>query len=165
MAHLWVFLGHNSPKYGPILLLFLKESKTLFQKIFENSNFDGNRTYPKFALFFRFSQIWGSFSRWRRPISKKLNTCQDKSTPSGYPKIGKSRSYLVAIFQEKYDYFLSYFGRFLVKKRAWSNFKGQESKVNLAVAGVTTLGSRICKGFGPTICRSWAFHSEMSFFF
>ena len=45
-----------------------------------------------------------------------LNTPKDKTTPSGYPKIAKLRPYLVSIFQQKYDYFLFYFVRFLVKK-------------------------------------------------
>ena len=63
------------------------------------------------------------------PKSKKLNILQDKTTPSGYPKIAKSRPYLAPIFHEKYDYFLSYFGPFLVKKRAWSHFKVSESNL------------------------------------
>ena len=59
MTHFWRLLSPNSPKYDPILLEFapelvFKESKTLFEKFFKNSNFDGKRTYPKFALFFSF---------------------------------------------------------------------------------------------------------------
>ena len=60
--------------------------------------------------------------------------------PLGYPKIAKSRPYLVPIFQERYDYFLSYFGRFLLKKGAWSHFKGSESKSHLAYAGAMIPG-------------------------
>ena len=93
-------------------------------RIFENSNFYRNRTFPKFALFFSFWPTLRPFSSWRRPKSNKLNIHQDETTPSGYPKIAKSRPYVVPIFQEKYDYFLSYFGCFLVKKGAWSHFKG-----------------------------------------
>ena len=110
MAHFWAFLGPNSPKYGPILPKFAPQlvfmgSKTVFEEFFEYSNFYRNRTYPKFALFSVFVQLWGCFSSWRRPKSKKLNGCRDETTPSGYPEITKSRPYLVPIFQEKYDYF------------------------------------------------------------
>ena len=134
MDRFWAFLGPNSPKYGLILLKFapqlvLMGSKTVFEEFFENWNFYRNRTYPKFALFSVFVQLWGCFSPWRRPKSKKLNILQDKTTPSGYPKIAKSRPYLAPIFHEKYDYFLSYFGPFLVKKRAWSHFKVSESNL------------------------------------
>ena len=59
MTDFWAFLGPNSPKCGPTLLkfepqLFLMESNTLIQELFKNSNFYRNRTFPKFALFFRF---------------------------------------------------------------------------------------------------------------
>ena len=69
-----------------------------------------------------------------------LNIAKVKTMPLGYPKITKSRPYLVPIFQEKYDYFLSYFGRFLLKKGAWSHFKGSESKSHLAYAGAMIPG-------------------------
>ena len=143
MAHFWAFLGPNSPKYGPILLKFAPQlvfmgSKTVF---FENSNFYRNRTYPKFALFSVFVQLWGCFSPWRRPKSKKLNVLQDQTTPSGYPKITKSRPYLVPIFQEKYDYFCPILVVFWWKKgRAWSHFKGSESKFDLPYCSITIVG-------------------------
>ena len=35
---------------------------------------------------------------------------------SGYPNITKSSPYLAPNFQENYDYFLSYFGYFLLKR-------------------------------------------------
>ena len=35
------------------------------------------------------------------------------------------------------DYFLSYSGHFLVKKRAWSHFKEPESKSKVDYAGAT----------------------------
>ena len=88
-------------------------------------------------FFFVFVQLWGHFSPWRRPKSKKVNVSQGKTTPSRYPNITKSRLYLVPIFQEKYDYFLSHFGCFLVKKGAWSHFKGSESKSHRAYTGAT----------------------------
>ena len=69
-----------------------------------------------------------------------LSTPKDKTTPSGYPKIAKLRPYLVLIFQEKYDYFLSYFVRFLVKKGAWSHFKDSKSKSHLVFTGATIPG-------------------------
>ena len=71
---------------------------------------------------------------------KKLNILKDKTMPLGYPKITKSRPDLVPIFQEKDDYFLSYFGHFLVKKGAWSHFKALESKSHLPYCSLTTLG-------------------------
>ena len=66
---------------------------------------------------------------------KETKCDKDKTIPLGFPKIEKSRPYLVPNFQEKYDYFLSYFGRFLVKKEAWSHFKDSESKSHLAYTG------------------------------
>ena len=69
--------------------------------------------------------------------------------PWGYPKITKSRPYLIPIFQEKYDYFLYYFGHFLVKKGAWSHFKGLESKSHLPYCSVTTLGHISVQRVGP----------------
>ena len=117
------------------------------KNFFENSNFYRNRTFRKFALFLVFVQLWGRFSPWRRPKSKKLTAGNDKTTPSGYPKIAKSRPYLVPIFQEKYDYFLSYFGCFLVKKGAWSHFKGSESKFDLPYCSLTILGHVPVKNF------------------
>ena len=59
MAHFGGFLGRNSPKCGSILLkfapqLFLMEIKTLLQEFLKNANFSRNRTFPKFARFFRF---------------------------------------------------------------------------------------------------------------
>ena len=41
---------------------------------------------------------------------------ENRYTTSGYPNITKSRPYLFPIFQENYDYFLSYFGYFLLKR-------------------------------------------------
>ena len=159
MEHPWnvpflSILGPNSPKYGPTLLKFapqllIKESKRLFQKIVENSNFYRNRTFPNFTFFLVFDQLWGQFSSWRRQKLKKLNTCKGKTTPWGYPKITKSRPYLIPIYQEKYDYFLYYFGHFLVKKGAWSHFKGLESKSHLPYCSVTTLGHISVQRVGP----------------
>ena len=110
-------LGRDSPKYGPILLKFapelvFKESKTRFENYFKNLKFYGK----KFALFSLFVQLWPHFSSWRRPKWKKLDIFADKTTPLVYPNMAKSRSYLDPIFQEKYDYFLSLFGCFLLKR-------------------------------------------------
>ena len=60
---------------------------------------------------------------------EKSKNFVEKTTPSGYPKFAKSRSYLVPIFQKKYDYFLSRFGRFLVKKWAWSHLQARNQNV------------------------------------
>ena len=67
---------------------------------------------------------------------KETKCDKDKTIPyQNFPKIEKSRPYLAPNFQEKYDYFLSYFGRFLVKKEAWSHFKDSKSKSHLAYTG------------------------------
>ena len=52
MTHFLAFLGPKSPKCGPVLLKFApqlltKESKTLFEEFFENSNFYRNRAIQK----------------------------------------------------------------------------------------------------------------------
>ena len=67
---------------------------------------------------------------------------------------------------------------FFAKKGVCSQVKSSESKSNLAHISSTTSGIyricricricrifRICTGFGPTICRCWAFRCQMSFFF
>ena len=71
---------------------------------------------------------------------EQTRNLEDKTMPLCYPKITKSRPYLVPTFQEKYDYFLSHFGGILVKKGAWSHFKGSESKSHLAYTGTTIPG-------------------------
>ena len=157
MAHFGGILGRNSPKCRRILLkfapqLFLMEIKTLLQEFFKNSNFSWNRTFPKFARFFRFIlTLRPFFSMKEAEIEKSKYLFRDKTTPSGYPNIAKSRLYLVPIFQEKYDYFLSHFDRFLVKKGAWSPFKGPESKSHLAYAGATIPGIQ-------NMQRVWSHH-------
>ena len=60
---------------------------------------------------------------------EKTKYVQDKTTSSGYPKIAKSRPYLVSIFQEKCDYFLSYFGPFLVKKGRGHSLKARNQNL------------------------------------
>ena len=145
MAHSGVFLGRNSPKCGPIRLkfapqLFLMEMKTLLEEFFKNSNFSRNRTFPKFARFFRFCPTLRPFFSMKEAEIEKTKYFQRQNYVSGYPNIAKSTLYLVPIFQEKYDYFLSHFGRFLVKKGAWSPFKGPKSKSHLAYTGATIPG-------------------------
>ena len=56
MVHFEGFLGHNSPKYGPILLKFLpevvlKETKLAFEESLKNFHFYRNGRYRKFARF------------------------------------------------------------------------------------------------------------------
>ena len=46
---------------------------------------------------------------------KKVNLYGENSYPSGYPNQTKSRSYLLAILTESYNYFLLYLGFFRVK--------------------------------------------------
>ena len=60
---------------------------------------------------------------------EKTKYVKEKTTSSGYPKIAKSRTYLVSIFQEKYDYFLSYFGRFFVKMGRGHTLKAQNQNL------------------------------------
>ena len=120
MARFWAFLGPNSPKYGLILLKFAPQlvfigSKTVFEEFCENSNFYQNRTYPKFALFSVFVQIGLSNNRKIKALS-----CPN--------------------FSRKIRLRLSYFGSFLVKKGAWSHFKGSESKFDLPYCSLTIVG-------------------------
>ena len=111
-----------------------------FKNFFENSNFYRKRTFPKFALFFSFCPTLRPFLSVKEAKIQKTKYFKNKTMPSSYPKIANSRPYLVPIFQEKYDYFLSYFGRFLVKKGAWSSFKGSQSKCHLSYCSLTILG-------------------------
>ena len=72
IEHFWAFLDPNSSKYGPALLKFvpqllLKESKRLFQKIFIKIE-----SFQSLHFLLVFVQLWGHFSPWRRPKSKKL---------------------------------------------------------------------------------------------
>ena len=52
------------------------------------------------------------------------------------------------------DYFLSYSGCFLVKKRAWSHFNGSESKSKLDYTGVTFPAVSNMQKVYPTISQS-----------
>ena len=66
--------------------------------------------------------------------------CQGQNYAIGLSKNRKIKALSCPNFQERYDYFLSYFGRFLLKKGAWSHFKGSESKSHLAYAGAMIPG-------------------------
>ena len=109
--------------------LLLKKSKTLLLEFFWNSIFYRKRTFPKFALFFSFCPTLRPFFSMKEAGIEKSKNFVEKTTPSGYPKFAKSRPYLVPIFQKKYDYFLSRFGRFLVKKWAWSHLQARNQNV------------------------------------
>ena len=54
---------------------------------------------------------------------------------------------VVPIFQEKYDYFLSYFSYFLLKK----GLKGQNQFLTYPILPTQFLTFRIYKGFAPII--------------
>ena len=118
--------------------------------------------------FFQFlSNFESVFSPWSRAKSKKLNIFRGKTMPSGYPKIAKWRPYLVPIFQEKYDYFLSHFGSFLVKKGAWSHFKGSESKSHLPYCSLILgqfWGMFQDKKFGSATSQFCGYRCQRSFF-
>ena len=145
MDRFWAFLGPNSPKYGLILLKFapqlvLMGSKTVFEEFFENWNFYRNRTYPKFALFSVFVQLWGCFSPWRRPKSKKTKCLEGPNYAIGLSNNRKIKALSCRNFSRKIRLLLSYFGSFLVKKGAWSHFKGSESKFDLPYCSLTIVG-------------------------
>ena len=118
----------------------LKESKTLFQEFFWKFKFLPKKDVPKVCTFFSFCLTLRPFLSVKEAKIQKNKYFKDKTMPSGYPKIVNSRPYLVPMFQEKYDYFLSYFGCFLVKKGAWSHFKGSESKFDLPYCSLTIVG-------------------------
>ena len=78
LGHFGVFLTPNSPKYGVILLklaqvVVFKDRNRVLKKVLENSTSQGNCTLGKFKFFSVFAQLWGPFTPWRRPKSKKLN--------------------------------------------------------------------------------------------
>ena len=87
-----------------------------------------------------FVQLWGRFSPWRKPISKKLKYVAGQNYAIGLSKNRKIKALSCPNFSGKIDYFLSYFGCFLVKKGAWSHFKGSESKFDLPYCSLTILG-------------------------
>ena len=67
LVHFGGFWGPNSPKYGPILLklapeVAFKETQTLCQEFWKNSNFCRNGRHPKFL---RLVPLWPPFSPWR----------------------------------------------------------------------------------------------------
>ena len=134
MTHFLAFLGPKSPKCGPVLLKFApqllpKESKTLFEEFFENSNFYRKRTFRKFALFFSFCPTLRLFFSMKEAEIEKTKYSSGQNYAIGLSKNRKVKALSCPIFHEKYDYFLSYFGPFLVKKRAWSHFKVSESNL------------------------------------
>ena len=96
--------------------------------------------YQSFNFFWNFAQLWGPFTPWRRPKSKNLNNFKEKVQASGNPKIAKSRPHLFSRSNEKYNYFLLYFGHFWVKKGAWPKVTGSASTSHIAYTGTTLCG-------------------------
>ena len=145
MAHFWAFLGPNSPKYGLILLKFAPQllfmgSKTVFEEFFENSNFYRNRTYPKFALFFSFCPTLRLFFSMKEAEIDKTKMLGGPNYAIGLSKNHKIKALSCPNFSRKIRLLLSYFGRFLVKKGAWSHFKGLELKFDLPYCSLTIVG-------------------------
>ena len=134
MAHFWKFLGPNSPKYGPILLKFtpelvLKESKTLFENFFKNSNFYRNRTFPKFAPFFSFCPTLTPF------FSMKEAEIEHSKYPAGESyaiRLSEYRKIKVAScpnFSGKIRLLFVLFWLFLVKKERGQRLKDRNQNL------------------------------------
>ena len=160
------FWGPNFPKYGQILLKFLpevvlKDTKSVFEESLKNPNFHRNGRYTKFA---RFLQLWGQFTPWRWPKSKKIKTFTTKIQPSGYPNPSTPTPYLFSPSNEKQDYFLHFLSIFWWKKGRGHTLRARNQNLTKPRLEPQFLAFRICKGFGPTICRSWAFWCQRSFF-
>ena len=152
MTHFLAFLGPKSPKCGPVLLKFApqlltKESKTLFEEFFENSNFYRKRTFRKFALFFSFCPTLRLFFSMKEAEIEKTKCFAGPNYAIGLSKNHKIKALSCPNFSRKIQLLLSYFGRFLVEKGAWSHFKGSESKFDLPYCSLTILGHVPVKNF------------------
>ena len=65
---------------------------------------------------------------------------QDQNSAIGLSESVNPNPVALLPFKWKIGLLFALFKRFLVKKGAWSHFKGPESKSNLAYAGATILG-------------------------
>ena len=84
---------------------------------------------------------------------------EDENSANGLSKSVNPTPVALLPFKLKIGLLFALFECFLVKKEAWSQFKGPESKSHLAMLEPQFLGSRISKGFGPTIswpCVLWS---------
>ena len=75
-----------------------------------------------------FVQLWGRFSPWRKPISKKLNYVAGENYAIGLSENRKIKALSCPNFSGKIDYFLSYFGCFSLNK-----CRGQRLKVGIRI--------------------------------
>ena len=65
---------------------------------------------------------------------------QDENSAIGLSESVNPNPVALLPFKWKIGLLFALFERFLVKKGAWSHFRGPESKSNLAYAGATILG-------------------------
>ena len=169
MTDFWAFLGPNSPKCGPTLLkfepqLFLMESNTLIQEFFKNSNFYRNRTFPKFALFFRFCPtLRPFFSMKEAEIEKMFLRAKLRHRAI---QISQNQGFIWSqFFRKNMITFCPILAVFWWKKGRGLTLKARNQNLTEPILEPRFPAFRICKGFGPTICRSWAFWSQRSGFF
>ena len=170
MTHFLAFFGPNSPKHGPILLKFarqllFRESNALAQQFFKNSNFYRNRTSPKFALFLVLVGLWGCFSPWRRLKSSKLEIWKTKLCHRAIQKSQNQGPILSQLFRKNTITFCPILAVFWWKKGRGHTLKARNQNLTKPILEPRFLAFRICKGFGPSVCQSWAFQSQRSFFF
>ena len=103
-------------------------------RILEKFKFLQKQEIPKIYTFGL--HVWSSFdpfSPLKMTEIKKTKYFQDKIQPSGCPNIAKSKPYLLSILQEKYDYFLLYFGYFLPKKGSGHKLKDRNQNMTYPI--------------------------------
>ena len=142
---------------------YSRRGRQCFKNLWEIQSFMEAGCYQSVHFFFSFCPTLTPFYPMKQADIKKTNIFGDKIQPLGYPNIAISRPYLVSIFQEKYDYFLLYFGCFLLKKEVWSHFERSQSKFHIAY--FTNMIPGHVSVFCSSTCQFCCYRSQRLCFF
>ena len=166
MTHFGGFLGLNSPKYYQILLKFspevvFKETQTVFEKFWKNSNFYRNERYPKFT---RLVQLSLPFSPWRWPKSKKLNICRRKFSHRALQILQNQSPISSQLFRKNMISFCSILIIFYQKERRGHKLKAQNQNLTYTVLSTRFLIIFLSKNFVPSTFQFAAIGAKGRFF-
>ena len=166
MTHFGGFLGLNSPKYYQILLKFspevaFKETQTVFEKFWKNSNFYRNERYPKFT---RLVQLSLPFSPWRWPKSKKLNICRRKFSHRALQILQNQSPISSQLFRKNTISFCSILVIFYQKQRRGHKLKAQNQNLSYTVLSTRFLIMFLSKNFVPSTFQFCGYRCQRSFF-
>ena len=127
MGHFWEFLSLNSPKYCQIFAKFspevvFKETQTVFQEFWKNSNFCRTGRHLKFV---RLVWHWPHFFPWRWPKIEKNKLITRLNLAIRVSKYVNGKAVSPLPFQWKIGLPFALFERFLGKYRRGYTLKGR----------------------------------------